>query len=77
MKYMIKVIVEINNKPIRTVMANRIGPRTAKPGGTNVYSVAAVDHETKKRVEFEVRHEYERGALRLAEKICGFAARKL
>lgn len=74
---MIKVILEINGTPIRTVMANRIGPLTNVPGETHTYSVAAIDHETKKKVEFNVRHEYARGALRLAEKICGFAARKL
>lgn len=74
---MIKITIEINGKVIRTIMANRLDHLTHKEDEAHIYHAVALNNESKKKVEFKSRHEYKRGALRLAEKLCGAAARKL
>jgi hypothetical protein len=75
--FMIKVAIEINTVPIRTIFASRIGPLRNEPREQHVYNAEVIDHETSEKAQFRVTHEYAKGSLKLAEKLCATANRKI
>lgn len=74
---MIKVEVEINGRNVYSIGASRIGRLTGEPGETHTYSSYVVDHEQKIKAEFRVMHQYDKGALKLAKKLCNAAAKQV
>jgi len=74
---MIKVEVEINGKSIYSIGASRIGKLTGEPNETHTYSAYVIDHEQKIKAQFRVMHQYDKGALKLAKKLCLGASKQV